>query len=68
MTDLLAVPLKKTSDIDVSKPLKHLIASTYSTADAPLNVGENLVEFQKLRQAAIRTPERGESSVVTIAK
>ena len=33
MTELLSVPLKKTSEVDLVKPLKTLISSTYSTAD-----------------------------------
>ena len=33
MTELVSVPLKKTSDLDLVKPLKTLISSTYSTAD-----------------------------------
>jgi len=35
MTELLFVPLKRGSDVDIIKPLKNLIASTYSTADKP---------------------------------
>ncbi len=67
-SDLLWVPLKKTSDIDVSKPLRNLIASTYSSSDAPIQMGDKLKEFQKLRQGAIRTSERGEAAAQAIAK
>ncbi len=67
-SDLLWVPLKKTSDIDVSKPLRNLIASTYSSSDAPVQMGDKLKEFQKLRQGAIRTSERGEAAAQAIAK
>ena len=35
MTELLPVPLKKGSEVELSKPLKNLISSTYSTADKP---------------------------------
>ncbi len=65
---MLSVPLKRTSDIDVTKPLRHLIASTYSSSDAPAQMFEKLKEFQKLRQSAIKTQDRGESASIAIAK
>ena len=65
--DLLWVPLKKTADIDVQKPLKNLIASTYSSADSPINCDEHLGEFQKLRRAAI-TADKNETGFNAIAK
>ena len=68
MADLLSVPMKKTSDIDVSKPLKNLIQSTYSTSEAPVNLHENLQEFQKLRQAAVKSAERGEAAFNAVAR
>ena len=68
MSDLLSVPLKRTSDIDVSKPLRNLIMSTYSSSDAPVDMNEKLREFQKLRQGSIKTAERGEAAQLAIAK
>ena len=65
--DLLWVPLKKTSDIDVQKPIKHLIASTFSSADSPVNCNEQLGEFQKLRRAAIQA-DKNETGFNAIAK
>ena len=65
--DLLWVPLKKTSDIDIIKPLRNLIASTYSSADNPINVNEQLAEFQKLRRAAI-SADKTEAGFNAIAK
>ncbi len=67
-SDLVWVPLKKTSDIDISKPLRNLVKSNYSSSDAPVNVDDKTRELQKLRQAAIRTSERGEAAGVAIAK
>ncbi len=52
--DILCVPLKRASDIDVSKPLKNLIGSQYAKSEAPVNLKERLSELQKLRQNAIK--------------
>lgn len=67
---LLSVPIKRASDIDVSKPLKNIISSTYSTSDAPVNIKERLSDLQKLRQAAIKVNggEAGASAVARFAR
>ena len=54
MTEILAIPLKKTNDIDITKPLKSLIASTYSSADQPTDCSNAITEVQKLRNAATK--------------
>jgi hypothetical protein len=66
--DLLCVPLKRASDIDVSKPLRNLIQSVYSTSDAPVNMKERLAEMQKLRQTAIKATGSGEGMANVTAK
>jgi programmed cell death 6-interacting protein len=67
MADLLAVPLKKPSDIDVIKPLKHLIASVYSSSDKPVDYSEEINEFSKLRNTALwKAFEKYESSLEII--
>jgi len=66
--DLLWVPLKRASDIDVSKPLKTLIQSTYSNAEVPAAIQDKLKEFQKLRQNAVRATDKSEASANAIAK
>lgn len=67
MADILAVPLKKPSEVDVVKPLVNLIASTYSTADKPEDYGEQINEFSKLRNNAIwKAFEKYESSLEVI--
>lgn len=53
MSDLLSVPLKKASDVDLIKPLKNIIASLYSTADTPADFTSALSEFNKLRTQAL---------------
>ncbi|KAL1491587.1 hypothetical protein ABEB36_012162 [Hypothenemus hampei] len=67
MADLLSVPLKKPSDVDVITPLKNLIQSRYSTADNPENCTEAVNEFSKLRNNAIwKAFEKYESSLEII--
>lgn len=67
MADLISVPLKKPSEVDVEKPLKNLIQSRYSTADKPEDCGEAITEFAKLRNNAIwRVFEKYESSLEVI--
>lgn len=55
MHELLAVPVKKPTDIDVIKPLKNLIQSAYSSSapDKTINYSEAVTEFNKLRTNAI---------------
>lgn len=64
MAEVLAVPLKKPSDVDVVKPLKNLISSSYSTADKPQDYSEAINELSKLRTNAVwRVFEKYESSL-----
>lgn len=55
MAKLLAVPLKKPSEVDVVKPLRNLIQSAYSSSPSSesCNVGPAVNEFSKLRNSAI---------------
>jgi programmed cell death 6-interacting protein len=64
MAEVLAVPLKKPSDIDIVKPLKNLISSSYSTTDKPEDYVEAINELNKLRNNAVwRVYEKYESSL-----
>lgn len=64
MAELLAVPLKKPSEVDIVTPLKNLIASSCSTADKPHDYSEAINELNKLRTNAIwRVFERYETSL-----
>ncbi|KAG7310188.1 hypothetical protein JYU34_004740 [Plutella xylostella] len=49
MAELLAVPFKKSSDVDIVKPLKNLIQSTYNTEE----YSDALTELSRLRSNAI---------------
>lgn len=49
MADFLSVPLKKSTDVDIVKPLKSLIQSTYNTEE----YSDALAELSRLRTNAI---------------
>ncbi|XP_044731295.1 programmed cell death 6-interacting protein isoform X2 [Chrysoperla carnea] len=67
MVELISVPLKKPTEVDIVKPLQNLIQSTYSTADKPQDYTESINELQKLRNTAIwRAFDRYESSLDVI--
>jgi programmed cell death 6-interacting protein len=71
MTELLAVPLKKPSEVEISKPLKNLIASAYSSSgtNAAQDYSDAVTEFSKLRNTAIwKVFEKYESSLDIIYK
>jgi len=74
MSELLAVPSKRAADIDVQKPLRNLIAATYSSSSSgssgpgAADIKAKLEEFQKLRQAAVRGPDRGEVAANAVGK
>ncbi|XP_060802122.1 programmed cell death 6-interacting protein [Amyelois transitella] len=53
MAELLFVPLKKSSDVDIVKPLKNLIQSTYNTGESHEDYSEALTELSRLRTNAI---------------
>lgn len=53
MSNLLAVPFKKPSDVDIVKPLKNLIQSAYNTSESPVNSDESVNEFSSLRSKAV---------------
>lgn len=54
MSELLVVPLKKPSEVDVVKPLKNLIQSSYHANDGNVSDhSEAINEFAKLRNTAI---------------
>ncbi|XP_012281249.1 programmed cell death 6-interacting protein isoform X2 [Orussus abietinus] len=67
MAELIAIPLKKPSDVDVVKPLTNVIKSTYNSAGSEKNYSEAINEFSKLRNNALwRAFEKYESSLEVI--
>ena len=53
MAKLLAAPLKKPTEVDVVKPLKNLIQSSYGNSNSTCNYSEAVNEFSKLRNTAV---------------
>jgi len=69
MADILAVPLKKTFEVDLVKPLKNLIALRFSTADNPENFNDAICELNKLRNlACVRAVDKNESALDVAAR
>ncbi|XP_063974590.1 programmed cell death 6-interacting protein [Diachasmimorpha longicaudata] len=67
MAELIAIPLKKPSDVDVVKPLTNVIKSTYNSETNQKDYGEAINEFSKLRNNALwRAFEKYESSLEVI--
>lgn len=67
---LLVIPAKKPYEVDIVKPLKNLIQSSYSAAsDKAADYAELAAEFGKLRSGAIfKVFEKYESSLPVICK
>nr|XP_003699475.1 PREDICTED: programmed cell death 6-interacting protein [Megachile rotundata] len=67
MAELIAVPLKKPSDVDVIKPLTNVIKSTYNSSSNQKDYTEAINDFSKLRNNALwRAFEKFESSLEVI--
>ena len=67
MTDLLVVPAKKGSDVDLTGPLTNWIKSTFGAENGADSVSD-IASFQKLRQTAIRPGDRGENAALACSK
>lgn len=68
MSELLVVPFKKPSEVDVVKPLQNLIVSAYaSSSSTPVDYSEAVSEFNKLRNSSVwKVYEKYESSLEVI--
>lgn len=67
-TELISVPTKKTSEVDLVKPLKNIISSTFSTADQPVDYSDAISEFHRLRVAATKGQERNDASLDALSR
>uniref|UniRef100_A0A914X123 BRO1 domain-containing protein n=1 Tax=Plectus sambesii TaxID=2011161 RepID=A0A914X123_9BILA len=65
MAAFLCAPLKKTNEVDLSKPLRTFISSTFKTSDDGSTESDEAVsEFNKLRNKAVMQPlDKHESSL-----
>ncbi|GIY93121.1 programmed cell death 6-interacting protein [Caerostris extrusa] len=69
MTNFIAIPLKKTSEIDLVKPFKNVFSSFCVAADEPVNYDEALNELNKLRMNSTwRTLDKHENSLDVMTK
>jgi len=67
MAELIAIPLKKPSDVDIIKPLTNVIKSTYNSPGNQKDYTDAIAEFSKLRNNALwRAFEKYESSLQVI--
>ena len=70
MASFLTVPLKKTNEVDLAKPVRTFISSTYSTEEtASVEIEEAINELNKLRNKAVIQPlDNHESSLDLITR
>lgn len=69
MSDLLSVPLKKPTDVDVTRPLNNLIKSSYSSlrSEKMAEISESVNKFNQQRTTAVwKAFEKYESSLEII--
>lgn len=63
MASYLAVPLKRTNEVDLVKPLRRFIENTYSSAQ-PDDYNNALSEFNKLRNSMMtKSVDKHESAL-----
>ncbi|XP_068188862.1 programmed cell death 6-interacting protein isoform X2 [Antennarius striatus] len=64
MATFISVPLKKTSEVDLVKPLSKFITTTYSTSEEQGEYLRAVEELNKLRKSAVGRPlDKHESSL-----
>lgn len=66
MSDLLSVPLKKPTDVDVTRPLNNLIKSSYSSLgpEKMAEISESVNKFNQQRTTSVwKAFEKYESSL-----
>ncbi|RWS11515.1 programmed cell death 6-interacting protein-like protein, partial [Dinothrombium tinctorium] len=53
MASFFGVPLKKSYDVDLTKPLKNLISSFYSSSDEPIDLSDAIEHLNKSRSSCV---------------
>ena len=67
--EILTVPLKKTSELDLIKPMKKIIALRFSPPNITENVSAAITELNKLRSLACLTAlDKNEASLEICAR
>lgn len=70
MVSLIAIPLKRSYDVDLVKPIKEVIASHSMTSDEQNQIKDNVMSLNKMRANCISKSldVRSESSLETLQK
>ncbi|XP_044140527.1 programmed cell death 6-interacting protein [Bufo gargarizans] len=69
MAAFISVPLKKTSEVDLVKPLSKFIQSTYPSGEEQAEYCRAVDELNKLRRSAVGRPlDKHESSLETVQR
>lgn len=64
MATFISVPLKKSSEVDLVKPLSKFVTATYQTSDEQGEYIRAVEELNKLRKSAVGRPlDKHESSL-----
>ncbi|XP_043921545.1 programmed cell death 6-interacting protein [Protopterus annectens] len=67
MATFISVPLKKSSEVDLSKPLSKFISATYPSGEEQAEYCRAAEELNKLRKSAVGRPlDKHESSLETL--
>jgi programmed cell death 6-interacting protein len=68
MATYLSVPLKRTWEVDLAKPLRTFISNTYQNAN-PEDYNNALQEFNKLRNSMIaKSVDKHESAIEVLCR
>ncbi|XP_053323359.1 programmed cell death 6-interacting protein isoform X2 [Spea bombifrons] len=69
MATFISVPLKKTSEVDIAKPLSKFIQSVYPAGDEQADYCRAAEEFNKLRKISVGKPlDKHENSLETVMR
>ena len=68
MTELLPIHPKKTSDVELTRPIANWISSTFGSSDDPVDARSDIEELHKLRQAIARPGDSAENSLSSLCK
>lgn len=69
MATFISVPLKKSSEVDLVKPLSKFINATYQTSDEQGEYIRAVEELNKLRKSAVGRPlDKHESSLEVLLR